>query len=588
MTNRPLHPLRGRQLIVICVLLFGLVVWTFLPAVHNGFVNYDDDVYVTGNAHVQGGLNPAGVAWAFKSTDASNWHPLTWLSHMTDVEFYGLNPEGHHFTSVLLHAMNTVLLFLVLRQMTGAGWCSLFVAAVFGLHPLRVESVAWVSERKDVLSTLFGLLALMAWTRYSRSVTSDNWQMTRGKSAAKSPVTRHPSLFYGLAMVCFAFSLMSKPMLVTLPFVLLLLDYWPLNRMRNLKWLLLEKIPFLVLAAASCAVTYLAQKHGGAMVLMAGQPFAARVENALVSYGRYLGKLFWPENLAVVYPVVNHWPMQVVLSVTTLLLAVSIASIVLRRSHPYLPTGWFWFLGTLVPVLGLVAVGEQAMADRYTYFPLIGVLMMIAWGAEELTRRWRQRTFALPAMSVAIIAACIVLTRQNITYWKSSETLFRHAIAATGDNYSAHCSLGNALLTAGRPDEALGEFQMAVKLKPDSSENHCNLGVVLADLNRMDEALAEFQTAVKLNPGNGLAHQNLGMALEQKNLLEPATREYEEAIRLLPNYAPAHNSLGVAFAKQNRLDAALAEFQTAVRLDPSFEAAQNNLKMALQLKQQAQ
>ena len=267
---------------------------------------------------------------------------------------------------------------------------------------------------------------------------------------------------------------------------------------------------------------------------------------------------------------------------TALLLAVYVASIVLRRSHPYLPTGWFWFLGTLVPVLGLVAVGEQAMADRYTYFPLIGVLMMIAWGAEELTRRWRQRTFALPAMSVAIIAACIVLTRQNITYWKSSETLFRHAIAATGDNYSAHCSLANALLTPGHLDEALGEFQMAVKLKPDSSENHSNLGVVLAYLNRMDEALAEFQTAVKLNPGNGLAHQNLGMALEQKNLLEPATREYEEAIRLLPNYAPAHNSLGVALAKQNRLDAALAEFQTAVRLDPSFVAAQNNLKMALQ------
>jgi tetratricopeptide (TPR) repeat protein len=580
--------LRGKQLIVVCVLLFGLVFWTFLPALHNGFVNYDDDVYVTGNAHVQGGLNPASVVWAFTSLDASNWHPLTWLSHLTDFELHGLNPKGHHLTSVLLHAINAVLVFVWLRRMTGAIWRSLFVAAVFGLHPLRVESVAWISERKDVLSTLFGLLALICYCRYAQKSEVRN---QKSEVNHQAPLSFFISPSYWVTLVFFAFSLMSKPMLVTLPFVLLLLDWWPLNRMRNaergtrnFKLLLLEKIPFCALSAFSCVVTFFAQKHGGAMVLMAGLPFTARCENALVSYGRYLGKLFWPENLAVVYPVADHWPTDVVLLTTALLLAVSIASIVLRRSHPYLMTGWFWFLGTLVPVLGLVAVGEQAMADRYTYFPLIGVVLIVAWGAEELTRGWHYRPFVLPVMSVAIIATCIALTRQNIAYWKTSETLFRHAIAATGDNYSAHCSLGNALLAQGRPDEALGEFQMAVKLKPDSSENHCNVGVTLAGLNRMDEALAEFRTAVKLNPDNGLAHQNLALALERMDRLDDAASEYEEAVRLMPGYAPAHNSLGIALAKKGRLDDAVKQFQLAVRLDPTYQAAQDNLKMALQLK----
>jgi Flp pilus assembly protein TadD len=589
-TIRPLHPLCDRQLVVVCLVLFGLVVWTFLPALHNGFINYDDDIYVTGNAHVKGGLNPASVVWAFTSVDASNWHPLTWLSHLTDFELYGLNPDGHHFTSILLHAINTVLVFLWLRRMTGADWRSLFVAAIFGLHPLRVESVAWISERKDVLSTLFGLLALMAYTRHARSVTSDKWQVASDKSAATTPDALHPSLYYVLALVFFAFSLMSKPMLVTLPFLLLLLDYWPLRRVAGDKWqvtcgkLVIEKIPFFVLSAASCAVTYLAQKQGGAMVLMAGQPFPARVENALVSYGRYLGKLFWPENLAVVYPVVDHWRLQVVLLVTALLLAVSATAIILRRLHPYLMTGWFWFLGTLVPVLGLVAVGEQAMADRYTYFPLIGVLLIVAWAVEELTRRWYYQPFALPAMSVAIIVTCIVLTRQNVAYWKSSETLFRHVIAVTKDNYSAHCNLANALFSQGDLEGTLTEYQEALKLKPESFENESNVGMALAYLNRMDEAILAFQKALKLNPGFGMGHQNLGAALEAKDRLEDAIREYEEAIRLMPNYAPAHNSLGVAYAKQNRLNEALDQFEAAVKLDPSFVPAQNNLKMALQLK----
>jgi protein O-mannosyl-transferase len=375
-------------------------------------------------------------------------------------------------------------------------------------------------------------------------------------------------------------------MLVTLPFVLLLLDFWPLNRFKHESaWRLTrEKIPFLLLTAASSVVTFAVQKHGGAMVLMAGIPFGARCENALVSYCRYLGKLFWPENLAVIYPVPAHWPVQIMLLAAALLLVVSVISIFMRRSHPYLVTGWYWFLGTLAPVIGLVAVGEQSMADRYTYFPLIGVLMLMVWGAEAITRRWRYQAFGLSALSVVIIVICILLTRQNITYWKTSETLFRHVIAVTSDNYSAYCNLGNALMTQGRLEEALSEFQTAAKLKPDSPENLCNVGITLAEMGRLDEATVEFQDAVRLKPNYGLAHHNLGMALERKQQLGSATQEYKEAVSLMPDYAPAHNSLGIALAKKGQLNEAVTQFQEAVRLDPSLLAAQENLKMALELK----
>ena len=374
-------------------------------------------------------------------------------------------------------------------------------------------------------------------------------------------------------------------MLVTLPFLLLLLDSWPLERFKYaIAWKLVwEKSPFFLLAVASCIVTFLAQKHGGAMVLMAQMSSAARMENALVSYGRYLGKLIWPENLAVLYPVVDHWPMHIVLLSAAVLLVASTASIATRRTHPYLATGWFWFLGTLVPVIGLVAIGEQAMADRYTYFPAIGILIMFAWGVEELTRGRRFQPQVTTALSVAILTGCILSTRQNIGYWKSSESLFRHVIAVTDNNYSAHCSLGNALLTEGRTQDALTEFQAALKLKPDSPENHCNLGVALANLNRMEEAIEEFQAAVKLQSNYGLAHHNLGMAFEQKGQLESATKEYQVAVKLMPTYVPARNSLGIALAKQGQLDAAVIQFREAVRLDPSFLPAQRNLKQALDL-----
>ena len=373
--------------------LLLLTLAVFWPATRCDFINVDDQAYVTENAHVQAGLTLANVKWAFTNPVSANWHPLTMLSHMLDCQLYGLKPWGHHLTSVLWHALNALLVFIWLRQATGAMWRSFMVAALFAVHPLHVESVAWVAERKDVLSAFFGLLTLIAYTKY---VTSDKWQEAgkthtsprpspqRGEGEKRvpvsSPVTRHPSLCYALALVCYALGLMSKPMLVTRPFVLLLLDYWPLNRMRSaecgmrsLKWLLLEKIPFLVLAAADGVVTFLIQGQNGVVKTVADYPPGARIGNLLISYCRYLGKIFWPSDLAVYYPHPGYWPLAEVLLAGGFLLGVTAGFVMLRRRQPFLLMGWLWFLGTLVPVIGLVQVGRQSMADRYTYLPSLGV-----------------------------------------------------------------------------------------------------------------------------------------------------------------------------------------------------------------------
>ncbi len=437
--------------------LLLLTLAVFWPATHCDFINVDDQAYVTENAHVQAGLTPANVKWAFTHPVSANWHPLTMLSHMLDCQLFGLKPWGHHLTSVLLHAFNAVLVFVWLQQMTGARWRSLLVAAIFAVHPLRVESVAWVAERKDVLCAFFGLLTLIAYTRYVQNVADGRWQMTnrthtsprpspqRGEGEKRvpvsSPVTRHPSLFYALALVCFALGLMSKPMLVTLPFVLLLLDYWPLNRMRSaecgmrsLKWLLLEKIPFFALAAADGVVTFLIQGQNGVVKTAADYPPGARIGNLLISYCRYLGKIFWPTDLAVYYPHPGYWPLAEVLLAGGFLLGVTAGFVMLRRRHPFLLMGWLWFVGTLVPVIGLVQVGRQSMADRYTYLPSLGVFILTIWGAFAVVRRWRYHEAILALMGAAAVAVCVMVTRQQLGYWQDSGTLFRHTLEVTKDN----------------------------------------------------------------------------------------------------------------------------------------------------------
>jgi hypothetical protein len=394
---------------VTAAVAFALAVVTlllYLPVLHNGFVNYDDPDYITNNSHVKAGLTWPGIIWAFRSTEASNWHPLTWISHMADCQLFGVNPAGHHLVNVLFHTANAVLLFLLLNRLTGlrseasapqpgALWRSAFVAAMFAWHPLHVESVAWASERKDVLSAFFWMLSLLAYADYARRVTGDKCRVT-GTTSISPVATTHPSLFYFAALFFFACGLMSKPMVVTLPFVLLLLDFWPLNRIRSAEFgvrsagaLLLEKLPFFALTIASCIITRVVQ--GGALWSSASLHFPFRLANALMSYVRYISKTFWPADLALIYPYPHHWPLAGVIVVTILLVMWSVLFLCWAKRFPYLAVGWFWYLGTLVPAIGLVQVGVQSMADRYTYLPGIGLFIIVAWALNDLLNSHPQK-----------------------------------------------------------------------------------------------------------------------------------------------------------------------------------------------------
>ena len=455
------------KIVLLSVLLSALVGWAFFPVVGNGFTNFDDPFYVTENVHVKQGLTWENIRWASGAVVDGNWHPLTMLSHMLDCQLFGLKPWGHHLTSVLLHATNTVLLFLLLKRMTAKTGRSFFVAALFGLHPLHVESVAWVAERKDVLSILFGLLALLAYVKFAEeSKTPDG----TGKSEK----------FYRLALVFFALGLMSKPMLVTLPCILLLLDYWPLDRFKEktVRKLILEKWPFFALAAMACIITLAAQRKAGSVMSFVTLPFSLRLENALLSYVRYLGKFFYPANLCVYYPHPRWWPFWKIFFASAILAVISAGAIRLRRRRPWLLGGWLWFVGTLVPVIGLVQVGQQSMADRYTYFPLIGIFILAAWGACELTGS-RPSAFVLSTTASAVIVSCVIMTRAQIYWWTNSEILFRHAIAITENNALAENNLGTALGTEGRFSEAAVQYQKALAVWPDNAQYQCNLGGAL-------------------------------------------------------------------------------------------------------------
>jgi tetratricopeptide (TPR) repeat protein len=567
--------------------LFLLTLWVYLPALQHDFFMLDDEKYVRTNPQVQQGLTAEAVRWAFTTGCFSNWYPLTWLSHMLDCQFFGLQPRGHHLTSLLFHSINTALVFLLLRIMTGAVWRSLFVALLFGLHPLHVESVAWVAERKDVLSTFFGLLTLLAYARYAQCVTSDQSQPVAGteKNApalAWSRFTFHVSRFYWLALACFALGLMSKPMLVTLPFVLLLLDYWPLDRWRRQGFgkLVIEKAPFFVLMAASSVVTFLVQKSGGAMEALADVSLVDRGENALVSYARYLGKLFYPVNLTF-YPYSGGWKPATVLLAGLLLLGLSILAFQRRQRQPYLLTGWLWFVGTLVPVIGLVQVGAQAMADRYMYLPSIGLFIMVAWGAWQWTRRWRHQAVTLTVVAVMVALGCLALTRRQLSYWQNSETLFRHAIAITENNCEAHQHLGYVLKLQRRFDEAITQFKEALRLEPNRVVAHTYLGDSLVLSGRMDEGVRELETAIRLDPTYADAHYFLANALSMQQRDDEAIREYEEAIRLDPDFPAARNNLGNQFWKQGRLQEACDQFREAVRLRPGDAKFRDNLDRIL-------
>ena len=561
----------------------------YWPVTRHDFINYDDDLYVTANVHVQNGLTLENLKWAFSSVVLGNWHPVTVLSHMLDCQLFGLQPWGHHLTSLLLHALNTALVFLLLRTLTGAVWRSLLVAALFGWHPLRVESVAWVAERKDVLSAGFGFLSLLCYARYARGT----------EARSQKAEARRIASGYGLALLFFACGLMSKPMLVTWPFVMLLLDYWPLKRFAggqlkvtgspapNLQpstfnsQLLTEKIPFFVLAAAAGLVTYLVQKQEGAVMTVDHFPPGARAGNALMAYGRYLGKTFWPADLAVFYPHPGDWPLAEVLLAGVLLAGISALVFVKRRRQPYLLVGWLWFVGTLAPVIGLVQVGEQAMADRYTYIPSVGVLIMSVWGAYELTRRWRHQVILLALASAVALILCFALTREQLGYWQDSETLFRHALDVTQNNHIAHNNLGDALLEKGQADDAIRQFQEVIRLKPNDADAYNNLGNALGEQGRIDEAISDYHEALRLKPDNASAHYSLGAALEAKGQTDGAISQYQEALRLNPDDVAAHNNLGNAYLNKGQTDEAISQYQEAIRIKPDYANARNNLGVAL-------
>ena len=549
----------------------------YWPALQHGFVNYDDDRYLTANPQVQKGLTPETLRWAFIAPVADNWHPLTVISHLLVCQIAGLNPWGHHLANVLLHAANAALVFVWLRRLTGAVWKSLVVAALFAVHPLRVESVAWVAERKDVLSGLFACLTLIAYTRYAQAqkVTRDDHHFLASRA-------------YWLACLWFALGLMSKPMLVTWPFVLLLLDYWPLNRIPNyelrfsmIRRLVMEKIPFVALAAMVSVVTWIVQRHGAAVESFENLPPIARFENALIAYCRYLGKMFWPTDLAVLYPHPGHWPMAEVFLAGGLLLTISVVLWSHRQRHPYLLGGWLWFLGTLIPVIGLVQVGLQSMADRYTYLPSLGILMLVVWGADELTRNWQFRVLPLAVAASVAILLCLLLTRTQLQYWQDGETLFRRAIAVTHDNYIAHYNLGVALDDQGRNEAAIGEYQAVLQTHPNYARAEINLALDLDKAGRADDALREYQAAIRAAPDNADARNNLGIALFQRGQNEEAIRQLQEAIRLVPAHAGAHNSLAAALYTQGQPDAAIQQFQIALRLDPDYAEAHYNLACVL-------
>ncbi len=631
----------NRLALFICLFLAVVTFAVFWQVTNDGFITFDDPEYVTENYHVRNGLTVDGVAWAFTSVHAFNWHPLTSLSHMMDVQLFGLKPGGHHLINLVFHIANTLLLFLVFRRMTGAIWQSAFVAALFAIHPLHVESVAWISERKDVLSTLFLFLTIFCYVRY----------VENPKAGRYLPV-----------VLFFALGLMAKQMLVTLPFILLLLDYWPLGRLdmqksgissrpdksetqrradkkkkhqkvivRNevqtqkaptsvYKWSLLiplvkEKLPLFVMAAGASIVVLIVQSRTGVVKSIEQYSLQARIENALVSYAAYIGKMLWPTNLAIFYPhpgdALAVWQVAgaglLLVSITILLLYV--------LKKPYLIVGWLWYLGTLVPVIGLVQVGLQSMADRYTYVSYIGLFIMIAWGVPDLLAKWPYRRNALVLLASTSLSILIIVTWVQVRYWRDDIALYEHAVKVTANNYWAHYNLGLALVHIGNLDQANSQFLEAIRIKPSDAKTNLNLGVNAAMRGNHDLAMTYFYKALQAKPDYAEAHKNLGIALMQKGNLDDAVSQLREALKILPSdpeipyllgrvlakqgnhdeagkyftmaleikpdYAEAHNNLGIALARKGKVTEAIAHFREALWIRPDYKEAYNNLQVAL-------
>ncbi len=564
--------------LLVCFALVAVTWAVFGRTLAHDFVNFDDHVYVYENALVVKGFSIEGILAAFTRTHALNWHPLTTLSHMLDCQLYGLNAGGHHLTNLILHTMSVLLLFLVLTQMTGGLWQSAFAAALFAIHPLHVESVAWIAERKDVLSGVFFMLTLAAYARYARAPSTPR---------------------YLVVALLFACGLMSKPMLVTLPFVLLLLDYWPLGRFEGhksearsrLRRLITEKVPLFAMSIGSCIVTFFTQRQGPNAIDQL--PFLWRLNNAFVSYVTYIWQMLWPVRLAVFYPHPNdRLPLIQVTVAIAFLVVVSLLVIHLRRTKPYLLTGWFWYLGMLVPVIGLVQVGEQAHADRYTYLPQIGLYIMTAWSVRDLFLRSTSR---VRRVLVGVVAAMIIVSLSarafsQTSYWKNSETLWSHTLAVTSDNDVAHNNLGFLFLRSGELDKAISEFQAALDIRSKNPQTHYNLGAALIQNNLgnafarkqlWDEAIDHLQEAERLRPDYADAYFNLGSVLFQQGRIDQAIAQWRKALAIRPSDAEAHRNVANALRKQGNIKAAIAEYEQALNITPEDIVTLNNLAWIL-------
>lgn len=589
------------QLIVAFLIVASLM--AFGRILGNGFVNLDDEMYVTKNPHIQSGVTFQTVKWAFTEVVSSNWHPLTMLSHALDWSLFKDHAGGHHLVNLLLHMMSGLLLFFFLNKSTKSIWPSAFVAAFFVLHPLRVESVAWVSERKDVLSVFFGLAALNVYALY----------------AEKQKISS-----YLLCLLLFVFGLLSKPMLVTLPFVFLLLDFWPFGRWspaskvlnqipggnanlpakkkagkqklssanisaknkfsgQNIWYLVLEKTPFFIFSLVFSVITVWAQNKGGAIASLEKISFSERLINAVVAYAAYLGKMIWPANLSVFYPYSSAISGWVALGAISILIAVTFFVVYFVKKAPFLIVGWLWYLGTLVPVIGLVQVGGQAMADRYTYLPSIGFGIMLAWGVGYLQQKGKLRKKLLIPAAAFIFASLIVLTWQQCGYWKNSVTLFKHALQVTENNYLAHANLAVALASESRDEEALFHYQEAIRINPVHVNAHYNLANLLVKQGKINEAVGLYREVLRMNPHYFDAYNNIGVNLVRLRKYEEAIIYYRRALQIKPDNPGLHLNIGVAFADNGDLKKAIEHFRAAVHLNPGYADARRALKLALEI-----
>ena len=632
--------LGNKQITLICLFLAIAALMAFWQVNQCDFINYDDPSYVTENIHIRNGVTTEAIRWAFTTCYAANWHPVTWMSHMLDVQLFGLKPRWHHLTNLLFHIANTLLLFLIFCRMTKAPLKSAFVAALFALHPLHVESVAWVSERKDVLSTFFWMLAMGAYINYVEHRTEDGRRRKEDRRQRTEDGEKWTGMLrYSAVFIFFALGLMAKPMLVTFPFVLLLLDYWPLQRLepkksagqprteagrqgagsggqaqlsakkrkggsgrmptgqgmvkeekptdRICQWalirpLILEKIPLFALTALSCIVTYVAQKKGGSVSSFEEMGPGVRIANAFVSYIVYIGKTLWAANLAVYYPHPELWSLWQAMGAALLLIAVTIAVIRSAKRFPYLAVGWLWFTGALVPVIGIVQVGGQAMADRYTYIPLIGLFVMAAWGIPELLQKWRPTRFptlrkeALFALSGLVLLSLFIVTRTQVGYWRNNIALYDHTLKVASPSEVILCNRGNAYRKLGDLKQAISDYDRAVEINPTCAEAYSNRGNAHGKLGDQSQAISDYDRAIEINPEYADAYGNRGTAYSKLGKYRQAVLDFDRAIEINPELAWVYNGRGMAYGKFGEHNRSISDFDRAIELNPEYAEAYHN------------